>query len=111
MKPFALPSIPTLTLLTLGALSLGCGAVSNDPVPVDVADDTMDSQGVLFPVAAGDLPSNSPETNPGLPPSGTAMPADFTPTELGGWKLGAAVTADAAQALVTPEDSRPDGCG
>ena len=86
-----------------GALLLAaCGAVSNDPVPVDVSDDAP--PGVLFP--------NLPEDMLATPATPTGqMPADFNPAERGGWKLGAPLPADAEAAPASADQNRSDGCG
>jgi fibro-slime domain-containing protein len=92
------------SLLAVGALAAGCGAANDDPVPVAVADDTADSSGVLFPSSAGAVPAGNADAT-------GAMPADFTATDLGGWRLGAAIASDADSALAPSADGRVDGCG
>jgi fibro-slime domain-containing protein len=83
----------------LGAALLGCG--SNDPVRVQVPGGEQGPEGVLFP--------NLGEESPPPVQSGTEMPADFTATDRGGWKLGSPLAAEGeAPAAVTDER---EGCG
>jgi fibro-slime domain-containing protein len=93
-----------LTLLSVPlVVAAGCGAVKDDPVPVDV-DNTPGSGGVVFPGA--DLPDTS-----ATPATGSdGMPLGFTATERGGWQLGAPIAAGAEDPAAA-EDSRSDGCG
>jgi fibro-slime domain-containing protein len=87
-----------------GVLLLGaCGAVSNDPAPVAVSEEPA-STGVLFPNLPDDMLA------PSAAPSGQ-MPADFTPAERGGYKLGAALEAGAEPVMAAAGDNRSDGCG
>src|SRR5262245_23624412 len=83
-------------------LLAACGPVSDDPVPVQVADDRP--QGVLFPNLPDDMVAA-----PGTPTG--QMAADFTAVERGGYKLGAQLSADAETATSSAEDNRSDGCG
>lgn len=107
-KQFTLASLSTLPpLLALAPLALGCGAGSNDPVPVDVSMSTGAAGGVLFP--GSEEEPGSPNAAP--PASSTGMPADFTGADLGGWKLGEALTDTSAEAPLMTDDSRADGCG
>ncbi len=110
MNPQALYPISTLTcLLASTALAVGCGAGS-DPVPVDLEEDTQSTSGVIIPDLAAAEPDGS-GANPGAPPVSAGMPADFTATDLGGWRLGEPVTAGSEQLAGLTEDSRVDGCG
>jgi fibro-slime domain-containing protein len=85
-------------------LLAACGAVSDDPVPVEVSDDTP-TGGVLFP----NLPEDTLAPATGTP-SGQ-MPADFTAAERGGYKLGATLEPDAETVTASAADNRSDGCG
>ena len=97
-QPFsARPAAAAATLLLAA-----CGAVSNDPVPVQVSDDP--TTGVLFP--------NLPDDPPAQPSAPTGqMPADFTAAERGGYKLGAELAADAEAASASGDDNRSNDCG
>jgi fibro-slime domain-containing protein len=87
----------------LAVLSVGCGAVSNDPVPVNVAPEGT-AEGIFFP--------NLPDDNAGMPmQSGTTMPADFTAADRGGWKLGLPLDDDSAEVPAAGADNRNGGCG
>jgi fibro-slime domain-containing protein len=101
MKPLSLDSIgELLALLVTASLALACGAGS-DPVRVDVEDERDGHHaGVLFPSLVDD-PANF---------AANGMPVDFTPAEVGGWKLGAALEDDSAEA-VTAEEGRISACG
>lgn len=107
MNAFARASLlrlgPLLLVPSLGA----CGAVSSDPVPVSVATGAEQS-GELFP--AGDLAAmgaNDTATGPSM----ATLPADFTATDRGGWKLGDALAAGAADGAAASGEARTDGCG
>ncbi|MEO8183175.1 MAG: fibro-slime domain-containing protein [Deltaproteobacteria bacterium] len=94
-------SVRSSALLGVAVFAAGCGAVSNDPVRVEVSGPEQGPEGVLFP----NLPDESVPA-----PSGTAMPVDFTATDRGGWKLGSPLSADAGEELAAMPDSR-EGCG
>jgi len=89
----------------LASLAIACGSGS-DPVPVDFPEGTGDSSGVLFPSLADDpsAPSTGAPTNGG-------MPADFSATDVGGWKLGAALDQSTIDAAAAPDDGRATACG
>ena len=92
-------------LLTLTFASLACGA--GKAAPVDVEDE-QDSSGVVFPSLVGD--DTPAPTTSGDPAAAAVMPSDFDAAEVGGYKLGDAITADAPTAIAS-EDGRSDGCG
>jgi fibro-slime domain-containing protein len=93
-----------LALLSAPILAaLGCGAGTDDAVPVKV-ENTSASGGVVFPGA--DLPDTS--ATPATGADGT--PLGFIATERGGWQLGQAIAADATEDPAT-DDDRSDGCG
>ena len=105
MNPFALGSSPKVVARLSVALLAGCGAVSNDPVPVEVAvEEGPPPAGVVFPNLTDDGASTPAAT-------GTAMPADFSAADRGGWKLGSALSTDPEAAPAAAEDNRTDGCG
>lgn len=107
MNAFARAFLTPLAPMLLAALLGACGAVGNDPVPVNVATPGAQASGVVFPgdVAATGLADS------GVGPLMTALPADFTATDRGGWKLGAAIATDAAAATAAAGESRTDSCG
>lgn len=112
MRPLALAPLSTLaSLLALASLPVGCGGASSDPVPVDVAEDVDGTPDVLFPTLAGEPPANDPGTTPSAAAGATGMPADFAAADLGGWKLGAEIPADAEEASGAAGDGRADTCG
>jgi fibro-slime domain-containing protein len=102
MKTLAFASLGRLTSsLTLVGFAFGCGAVGEEPLPVDVSNDGVGaSSGVLFPGLSEDEPA-----------SGGGTPMDFFATEVGGWRLGAPLDAEAEAAATVAEEGRVDGCG
>jgi fibro-slime domain-containing protein len=96
----SLKVISNARALLAAALAAGCGAVTNDPVPVEVTG--QEPEGILFPNLAD-------ESMP-APASGTGMPADFTATDRGGWKLGSPLSAEAEEASAAVPENR-EGCG
>jgi fibro-slime domain-containing protein len=88
--------------LSVAVLAAGCGAVSDDPVRVQVSEGEQGPEGVLFPNLADDTPPAAQ--------SGTEMPADFTAADRGGWKLGSPLSAEGGEALAGAPDER-EGCG
>lgn len=92
-------------LTALAVLSVGCSAVSNDPVPVEVSAEGA-TEGIFFP----NLPEDSDSVGTPMQ-SGTTMPADFTAADRGGWKLGLPLADDAAEVPAAGTDNRNDGCG
>jgi fibro-slime domain-containing protein len=93
-----------VALLSFLVGALGCGAVKDEPVPVEV-DNTPGSGGLLFPGAA--LPTTGT-----TPASGTdGMPIGFTGTERGGWHLGDAITADTTEDPAAADGDPAEGCG
>lgn len=106
-------SPPWVLFLTLAsAAGVGCGSsgggssgggsseISGAPASMDF---------FAEPPAAGFNPMLEPDTAVATEPG--IMPVDFEPADLGGWKLGAAVDANAALGPALPADGRRDGCG
>jgi fibro-slime domain-containing protein len=101
MKTFAFASLGRLTSsLGLASVAVGCSAVDDDPVPVDVSNEAAVGPGIIFP----SLPENEPA-------SGGGVPMNFMPSEVGGWSLGAPLDADADVGSAVAEDGRVNGCG
>jgi fibro-slime domain-containing protein len=96
----------TPLLLPLTFASLACGA--GEAAPVDVDDDT-DPSGVVFPSLVGDEAPAAPTG--GDTAAAAVRPSDFTAAEVGGYKLGDAVSAGAPEAAEANDDGRTDGCG
>lgn len=110
MKPYARASLSTLTsLLASTAFTIGCGA-GDDPVPVDLEGQAPGTTGVIIPDSGAAEPTGS-GAPPGTSTLGAGMPADFAAADLGGWKLGEAITAGSEQLAGLTTDSRVDGCG
>jgi fibro-slime domain-containing protein len=105
MKACAPASVSPLGLLLFCPLFGACGAVNSDPVPVSVATSSAQS-GVVFG-DVGMMPAGDTTTNTLM----TSMPADFTATDRGGWKLGDAIASDATDNTAMSGEARTDGCG
>jgi fibro-slime domain-containing protein len=89
------------------AVAAGCGSsdgaseISGGSTSTDFfAEQPADFGPMLEPDA-----TDPTETEPGI------MPSDFEAADLGGWKLGGVVTADADLGPAVPADGRQDGCG
>jgi fibro-slime domain-containing protein len=94
---------PRALAAVVAVLSVGCSAVSSDPVPVEV-DEEDAADGIFFP--------NLPDDSTAMPrQSGTEMPVDFASADRGGWKLGLPLSDAPAEAAAMGAESRSDGCG
>jgi fibro-slime domain-containing protein len=97
MKPLCSASMRGLVT---ASFAVACGA-GGGPVPVEIPDEAGEP-GVLFPNLIDDPAGNAGAAG--------GMPLDFMVANVGGWKLGAPLEGDAAEAA-TAEQGRSSACG
>lgn len=94
-------------------LLVGCSQqIAGGSPPADASEPPVPSSAF----DAGEQPSLAPATDPppagptGSPPSAAPVPADFVHTEVGGYKLGAAISPGAPELQLNAERSDPKSC-
>lgn len=85
------------------------------PDPSAASLDASDTQPSGSVFDAGGQPSLAPSMDPppvsaaGTPPTAAGVPSDFVHSEIGGYKLGAAIPAGATDVQLNAERSEPTG--